>query len=121
MEQRRGKWDIVVYQLIICDADWNFENCSFVNAFIDVCADDVISGFIGTRFNIGSDIIFRFTDRLVGTYGFFDYGGFFGTGFIISVVDTFTDNGLILIGCRREALHRSHRRPQQQPHRADQR
>ena len=102
MEQRRCKWDIVVYQLIICDADWIFENCTFVTGFIDVCADEVINGFIGTGLNIGSDIIFCFTDRSVGAYGLFDYGGFLGTGFIISAVDNFTDNGLIFTGCRRD-------------------
>ena len=111
----------LVYQPIICDADWIFENCTFVTGFIDVCADDVISGFMGTGLNIGSDLIFCFTDRFVGTYGFFGYGGFFGTGLIISVVGTFIDSRLIFTGCRREALRRSHRCSWHQPHRADQR
>ena len=65
---------------------------------------------------IGSDIMSCFTDRFVGAHG-----GFFGTGFNISTVENFTDNGLIATGCRREAFHRSHRCSRHQPRRADQR
>ena len=130
MEQRRGKWDIVVSQPVICNADGIFENCTFVTEFIDICdfigtgidigtgldigtEPDIDTGLIiGTVVGISSGIMFRSTNGPVGTYGFIDYGGFFGTEFIISVVDTFIDNGLILTGCCREALHGSHRRRQ---------
>ena len=133
MEQRRGKWDIVVSQPIICNANGIFENCTFVTGFIDICdftgtGSDIGTGLdigtvpdIGTVLARGSDIILRFTDRFVGTFGFFDYGGCIGTRLIISVVDTFTDNGFVITGCRREALHRSHRCSRHQPRRADQR
>ena len=127
MEQRKGKWDIVVSKPVICNADGISENCTFVTVFIDICGvigtgmdigtgldigtdPDIDTGlFIGTVIGIGSGITFRFTDGSVGTYGFIDYGGFFGTEFIISVVDTVIDNGSILTGCCREALHGSHR------------